>query len=111
MGVIKRQGIKTMAVNIVGALIGALATLYIYTSNDDIYGYGQALIGFVSLLMPLASFGVLSLTIKYFPSFESSDKKGYNGLLSLILPSLVLACTLFSLLFLGFKEEFYAALE
>lgn len=111
MGVIKRQGIKTMAVNIVGALIGALATLYVYTSNDDIYGYAQALIGLVSLLMPLASFGMLSLTIKYFPSFESSDKKGYNGLLSLILLGLVVAFALFSLTYLGFKEEFYSALE
>ena len=111
MGVIQRQGIKSMIVNFLGAIVGAFAMLYVYTSNDEIYGFAQALYGLVLLLMPLATLGIVSLTVKYYPIFEKTDPKRYNGLLTLLTGSLIIVFFIFALVFLGFKDSIFALLN
>ena len=86
-----------MLVNYGGAVIGALAVLFVYSSNDEIYGYAHWLYSSATLLMPLASLGILSLVIKFYPAYSGSDSKNYNGFLSLI--SLLLAAAFLIFLF------------
>jgi len=100
-----------MIVNFLGAFIGVFASLYIYTSNDDIYGYAQFLYSTALLFMPFATMGILSLVVKYFPHFEKSDAKKFNGFLSLILISLLVVFSIFTLTFFLFKDAIYAFLE
>lgn len=111
MGIIKRQGLKSMIVNFLGAFIGVFASLYIYTSNDEIYGYAQFLYSTAMLFMPFATLGALSLVVKYFPEFEKSNTKNYNGFLSLIVLVLLAIFIIFSFLFLQFKGTIYGLLE
>lgn len=111
MGVIKRQGIKSIIVNFVGAFVGAFAALFIYTSNDEIYGYAQFLYSTAVLLLPIATLGVLSLVVKYFPTFEKSDSKNYNGFLTLIALSLLTVFGLFSIAYYFLKDHLYWLLD
>lgn len=97
MGIIKTQGTQTLIVNLLGAVVGAVAVLFIYSSNDEIYGYSTWLFGTATLLMPLASFGALSLVVKFFPDFSRDDKQSYNGFLSLLLLILTGAFAVFLL--------------
>ena len=105
MGVIIRQGIKSTLVNYLGAIVGALAILFVYPLNDEIYGYAQWLYSFVFLLIPFATGGALTLLVKYFPSFSKNDKQQYNGLLSLVLVALIAAFGLFLLVWYFAKDD------
>ncbi|MGA0233036.1 MAG: hypothetical protein ACO3MB_09215, partial [Saprospiraceae bacterium] len=107
MGIIRRQGSKTLLVNYGGALVGALAVLFVYSSNDEIYGYAHWLFSTASLLLPLASLGILSLIIKFYPIYSESDSRKYNGFLSLILLLLGLAFIVFLLMWHGLTPYFY----
>lgn len=115
MGIIKRQGIKSTIINFAGAVIGAFSALFIYSANDgindEIYGYAQWLYNTAFLFVPLATLGVTSLVVKYFPIFSSEDSKSYNGFLSLIWGALSISFLLFTIIFICFKEGFYAVLE
>jgi len=111
MGIIKRQGIKSSIVNYLGAMIGAVSVLFIYPLDDEIYGYAQWLYNTAFLLIPMASFGFLSIMLKYFPNFNTSDSKNYNGFLSLILLLLSGAFLLFLGFWYFFKSTFLRLLE
>ncbi len=95
MGIIKRQGIKTTLVNLLGSAIGAFSVLFIYPLADDIYGYAQWLYNTAYLLVPFATLGILSLIVKFFPNFNNEKAKAFNGFLSLILILLSLTFLLF----------------
>lgn len=111
MGIIKRQGLKSTIVNYFGALIGAIAVLWIYPLNDEIYGYALWLYSTAYLLVPLATGGLLSLTVKYFPSYSKKDPKNYHGLLTLLLTGLIGFYLLFLSLWFLFRTKFIAFLE
>ena len=111
MGVIKRQGGKTLVVNFLGAVIGALAVLFVYSSNDSIYGYAHWLFSAATLLLPLASLGVLSLVIRFFPEYQQSDSKGYNGFLTLISLLLLGAFLIFLFIWKWLTPQFYKLLK
>ena len=111
MGIIQRQSIKSTLVNYLGVIVGGIAVLFIYPLNDEIYGYANWLYSTSYLLIPLASGGVVSLVVKYFPAFNQKDSGNFNGFLSLIL---MLISGVF-IVFLGFwflfKSKFLAVLE
>ncbi len=111
MGIIKRQGSKTLLVNYLGAAIGAAAVLFVYSSNDAIYGYAHWLFSTATLLMPLASFGVLSLIIKYYPDFNRENDRNFNGFLSLIAILLIAAFLVFLLIWNLLTPAFYGLLK
>lgn len=111
MGVIKRQGAKTLLVNYVGAAVGAVAVLFVYSSNDEIYGYAHWLFSTATLLMPLASFGVLSLIIKFYPVYAENDGRRYNGFLSLISILLAVSFALFVILWKWLMPRVYGLLR
>jgi len=110
MGIIKRQGLKSTIVNFVGVIIGALSMLTVYSLNPDLHGYAQWLYNISVLLLPFATFGLLTLVVKYFPSYSKSDKKNYNGFLSLILSGLVITYVLFLVFWFFFKKQLISLL-
>ncbi len=106
MGIIKRQGLKSTIVNFVGVVIGAIAMLTVYSLNPEMHGYAQWIYNTASILLPIGSVGLLSLIVKYFPSYSKADKQNYNGLLTLIFSGLVLAFSAFLVLWFLFKPFF-----
>ncbi len=111
MGVIKRQGFKSAIVSYIGVVIGAIAMLRVYPLDMEIYGYAQWLISTVTLMFPLATFGILTLLIKYFPSYQKADSKSYNGLLTLLLSGLVVTYSVFLIFWFFFKQHFITLLN
>ena len=111
MGVIKRQGFKSTVISYIGVLIGAVAMLRIYPLDMEVYGYAQWLISMVTLMFPLATFGILTLLIKYFPSYQKADSSNYSGLLTLLLSGLVVTYSLFLVFWFFFKQHFIALLN
>lgn len=105
MGIIKRQGIKSTIVNYAGAFIGALAVLFVYPLDDEIYGYAQWLYNTAFLFIPLATLGLTSTIVKFFPEFSDKRKGNNNGLLSLILLGLVIVFLLFLLFWNLFNDQ------
>ncbi len=111
MGIIKRQGIKSTIVNYIGALIGAIAVLRVYPLNDELYGYAQWLYATALLFVPFATGGILSLVVKYFPSYNKDDDGHYHGFLTLLLSGLILFFGLFLLLWFLFRDAIIRFLE
>lgn len=111
MGIIKRQGIKSTIVNYIGVVVGTLSILFIYPLDDEIYGYANWLYNTSYLLIPLASGGILSLVVKYFPAFNNKESGNYNGFLSLILFALLTVFLVFVAFWFLFNEQFLGLLD
>ncbi|NNE27780.1 MAG: oligosaccharide flippase family protein [Saprospiraceae bacterium] len=103
MGVIKRQGLKTILVNYVGVAIGALSVLFIYPLNDELYGFAQWVYSTIILLAPLASFGISSVVLKFYPVFKSKVDKANHGFLNLILLIFSASYLVFLICWFAFK--------
>ena len=80
MGIIKRQAFKQSAVGYVAAGVALISTLCIYPKAREIYGLAQWLVQTAFFLMPVVSFGAVSLAVKFFPEFKDASNKN-NGLL------------------------------
>jgi len=111
MGIIKRQGFKSTLVNYFGVLVGTVAILFVYPLDDEIYGYANWLYNTSYLLIPLASGGVLSLVVKYFPAFNKEGSKNYNGFLTLILTLIISVFGVFLILWFLFKGTLMRFME
>lgn len=105
MGIIKRQSIKNSIVSYVGVGIGALSMLFVYTLDKEIYGYAQFLYSTALFIVPFASLGILSLVLKFYPTFKDEEAKD-NGFLVLILFLFTLFFAIFLLLIYLFGEYF-----
>lgn len=106
MGIIKRQGIKTSIISYLAVLIGAISVLFIYPLNDEAYGLAQYIFSTAMLFVPFATLGIISLTVKFYPSFQTEDRKNH-GFLTLLLLGLSLAILTFFIVFYFLKEQFY----
>ncbi|MDA8692993.1 polysaccharide biosynthesis C-terminal domain-containing protein [Saprospiraceae bacterium] len=111
MGIIKRQSIKSSIVNFFGAAIGALATLFVYPLDLEIYGFAQFLYSTATLLIPLGTLGVLSIIVRYYPKFNTKDSNNYNGFLSLVLMALSTAFSIFLIFWFLFNDLFLSLFD
>ena len=111
MGIIKRQGIKSTLVNYLSLIVSAAAILFIYPGNDEIYGHALWIFNIASVLITFSSGGVISLIVKYFPTFSKDDPKTYNGFLSLILLWLIGFFILFLIVWFLFRDKIIFLLE
>ncbi len=85
MGVIVRQSLKRTTVTYLGQALGLLSVLFIYPLAWETYGLAQFVIATASLLVPFATLGTTSLTVRFFPDFEKGNSHhGFLGLLFLI---------------------------
>ena len=94
MGVIRRQGSKQFGVHLVGVLIGALSTLFIYPHNTEIYGFARFLIDGALFLSPFVLLGVGHLPVKYYPRFKDINPD-HGGYLTLLLAMAGVSCLIF----------------
>ena len=106
MGIVQRQSIKYLVVSLLATLIGALSVLFIYPLNDELYGFAQWLYSTAFLLLPIASLGVHSAVVKYYPNFRNSSNSNH-GFFPLIILALVLLFFVFLMFFFIFKASFY----
>ncbi|MFM7153945.1 MAG: hypothetical protein ACKOZV_07450, partial [Bacteroidota bacterium] len=84
MGLVQRQGIKYSIINWFGVLIGAFSTILIYPQALEEYGTIRFFLDTTLFLFPLLSFGISSVSIRFFPLFEEKSN-GHNGYLGLLL--------------------------
>lgn len=98
-------------VNYLGAVIGAAAVLFVYSSNDEIYGYAHWLFSAATLLMPLASLGILNLVVRFYPTYFETDNKRYNGFLTLLTLLLTGAFLIFLVVWKVLTPQFYNLLK
>ena len=109
MGIIKRQSLKNSIVNYVGLGIGAISTLWIYSRDTETYGIAQFLIKMAAILVPLATWGAIGLSIRFFPDFKAKYKTP-APFLGFLLGILAITLPLFYGFTLVFEEQIYALL-
>ncbi len=97
MGVIRRQSLKHSAVNLVGLVIGAGSTLFVYPHALEAYGLMQVLMAVGMIGLPLLSLGGNTVAIRFFPQFQNKQA-GHNGFLPLLLAMCATGCALAVLL-------------
>lgn len=86
MGIIKKQGIQNTIVTYIGISLGFLNLIIIqpyFLSTEEI-GLTRVLFSISSLIAVLLPLGVGHITIKYFPTFRSPEKK-HNGFFGFML--------------------------
>lgn len=93
MGVIRRQSLKHSAVNIVGLVIGAVSTLFVYPHALEAYGLMQVLLSVGMIGLPLLTLGGNTVAIRFFPRFQNKQS-GHNGFLPLLLAMCLAGCLL-----------------
>jgi len=104
MGLVQRQGIKFSIVNWVGVMIGVFSTLFIYPHALEEYGLLRFILDTSTLLYPMISLGINSLSIRFFPQFE--DKKTvHHGFLPFLLLWGLIGYAFFALLVLIFWPQ------
>jgi len=86
MGVIARQSMKHSIVTFVAIALGAVNILliYPYCLTAEEYGILQWILNACMLLVPFLAFGSNSLSVRFFPNFQSTDHQ-HHGFLSLLL--------------------------
>lgn len=117
MGFIQRQGLKFSAVNLVGLLVSALSTVYLYPYVLEEVGLLRFLIDTGTFIFPFISFGINAICIRFFPRFEDKSS-GHHGFIGLLLGAglvgfglLMLAVWLFNeplLHYYGSKSPLYS---
>jgi len=84
MGVIQRQGTKNSIVGLIGVMVGAFATLFIYPNALEAYGLARFLIDTSAILAPILIMGIHSLPVKFHPQVKTDDGKDHGFLSFLI---------------------------
>jgi len=108
MGIIVRQSIKRTTVTYLGQALGLCSVLFIYPLAWETYGLAQFAIATASLLLPFATLGATSLTVRFFPDFEQGNTHhGFLGLLFFITATTFLV---FTPLAIWFEEPFLRVL-
>lgn len=88
MGIVFKQSMNNTIVTYLGFAIGAINTLFLYTSfmQPDNYGLVQLILSVSGVLMPILAFGVPNSLVKYYSSFKTDrEKDSFLGMM-LFLP-------------------------
>lgn len=107
MGIIQRQGLKHSIVQYVGVGIGMLSTLLVYPLATEAYGLIQFLKSTALLVLPLANWGIQTLTVRFFPQFRTEDG-AHHGFLTFLLTLASLAFLVFALLIFLFWDPIHS---
>lgn len=85
MGIVASQSFKNIVSTYFGFLIGAVNSLFLYTSfmSDDYYGMVSYMLSAAYVMMPLMAFGVHNTLIKFYSSFKT--RIALHSFLSLML--------------------------
>ncbi|WP_299432795.1 polysaccharide biosynthesis C-terminal domain-containing protein [uncultured Maribacter sp.] len=90
MGIVLKQSLKNTIVTYLGFAIGAINTLFLYTSfmKEEYYGLIQVILSISAVLMPLMAFGVPNTLVKFYSVFKEGKSKESFLTLMLLLPLL-----------------------
>lgn len=105
MGVIRRQSLKHITVNLVGLIVGAASTFLVYPHVREEFGLVQILLQVGLLGLPVMSLGANTVAIRFFPKFQDKSL-GHNGFLPLLLLLCGLGFVLSGALALVFWEPY-----
>jgi len=85
MGIVINQSFKNTVTTYLGFGLGAISTLFLYTSfiSDEYYGLVAFILSAANIMMPLMAFGVHNTIIKFYSSFRT--KNSLNSFLTLML--------------------------
>jgi O-antigen/teichoic acid export membrane protein len=84
MGVIQRQGLKSLIIGFVGIAIGILSTMFIYPHALEVVGMFQAMLNTAVLIGIVVLLGTTSSSIRFFPTYSDSTSP-YKGFLTWLL--------------------------
>ncbi len=103
MGVIIKESAKQTVVRICLSVLGAVATLFIYPLNRELYGIMGFILDTSLLLSPMVLIGLGESSIKFFP-FKNFDHTTRSGFFKFLSGLLVLNTLLVTLLFFLLKD-------
>ena len=110
MGIVYKQASKRTIFALIGAAIGVLSNLFIYSKKLDVYGEIQFIISMVSFFVPFASFGVVNLANRYYPYFKSEKNRDFGFFGNLILAGVV-SYVIFLVVAVLFQNKYYKILS
>jgi O-antigen/teichoic acid export membrane protein len=99
-----RQSIGRFAVNIFGALIGAISTIFIYPLDMDLHGLSMFILNTALILAPVFLIGFNGVAINNYQEFRTDDRKD-NGFLGFLFIAFFVGCLIYGLLFLLFSNS------
>ncbi len=105
MGIIKRQAIKQSFVSYSTTVISAIAVIWIYPLDTELYGLARFIIDTALILAPFIMLGLGSVSIRFFPDFKN-DKNGHNGFLGYLLLLMLISSVAVSLLYFLYQDAF-----
>ena len=105
MGIVKNQAYKNTAISYIGIVIGYVNLVLLYPAylTTEQIGLFQLLVGIALLYSLVASFGMPSIIIRYFP-FHKSEDQTHNGFIYWVAAFSLVGFILSTLLFFIFKE-------
>ncbi|HEX5625760.1 MAG TPA: polysaccharide biosynthesis C-terminal domain-containing protein [Saprospiraceae bacterium] len=101
MSVVKQQSLQSSTIQIMGAMIGALSTIFIYPLDFELYGLYGFLTNTASLLVPFVSLGFGSALLRYFPYFKNKERRHF-GFFGFVFCGYAAGIVLFASVFLYF---------
>ncbi len=103
MGIVASQSIKNVLSTYLGFLIGAINTLFLYTSfmSDAYYGMVGYMLAASYVIMPLMAFGVHNTLVKFYSSFKTRVTLNSFLTLMLFLP-IIMTTVLGSIIYFGY---------
>ncbi len=110
MGLIQRQSIKYSAVSVIGILVGALSTIFIYKLDEAFYGTIQFVVSMANLLFPILSIGATSLVVRFFPDFKDTENR-HNGFLGFVFLLAFVGIGLWLVIYPFLKSSIFPFLE
>ena len=100
MGVVKSQGLIALIISYLGIIVGFIGTLFIYPLNKELHGTLVYWMSNAIILSTLLTFGLNSISTKFFPIFKKFSKDGFMFFTSkLLIKSLLITVPLIILLY------------
>ncbi len=112
MGIVARQSIATTILSYIGVVVGYINLLYLYPKFlvPEQIGALRTLQDAALLFSPFAQFGVAISVQRYFPRF-GDDQRQSGAFITLMLMGSLVGFTVFSIVFLFFREAIAAYFE
>lgn len=110
MGVIRRQSLKHVTVNLIGLVVGAASTFLVYPHVREGFGLVQVLLQVGLLGLPVMSLGANTVAIRFFPKFQDKSL-GHHGFLPLLMTLCGLGFVLSGVLAWIFWEPYMHSVE
>ncbi|MDD5569688.1 MAG: oligosaccharide flippase family protein [Bacteroidales bacterium] len=105
MGIVQKDSIKITVLSYIGAAIGYLNKILLFTNflTTEQVGLANIIVPMATIIAQLASLGTNGTTLRFFPFFKTKDRK-HNGYLFWAITVITFGFIIFASLFLIFKH-------